>query len=141
MEPKFSAPSASPERLVPSGYENTPSPRQEVERSPDLRGEIRSERPAERVPVSPQAVLPPPIATPPALPPPPVSSPASNTTDDSAMPLTAGDDDLIEKEWVEKAKKIVASTKGDPYRREQEVGRLQEDYLRKRYGKELGETL
>jgi hypothetical protein len=31
-------------------------------------------------------------------------------------------------------------TKDDPYRREQEVSKLQADYLRKRYGKELGSS-
>jgi hypothetical protein len=45
---------------------------------------------------------------------------------------------LIEKEWVDKAKQIIVQTKDDPYRREQEVGKLQADYLLKRYGKELG---
>ncbi len=54
------------------------------------------------------------------------------------MPAVANDDDLIEKEWVEKAKKILAETKDDPYRREQEVNRLQADYLQKRYGRTLG---
>ena len=54
------------------------------------------------------------------------------------MPLVASDDDLIEKEWVDKAKRIVSETKDDPYRREAEVGKLQVDYLQKRYGKELG---
>jgi hypothetical protein len=53
-------------------------------------------------------------------------------------PIAANDDDLIEKEWVDKAKKIILQTKDDPYRREQEVSKLQADYLRKRYGKELG---
>jgi hypothetical protein len=53
-------------------------------------------------------------------------------------PLVANDDDLIEKEWVEKAKRIISETKEDPYRREMEVGQLQADYLRKRYGKEIG---
>jgi len=54
------------------------------------------------------------------------------------LPVVANDDDLIEKEWVEKAKKIIVETKDDPYRREQEVGRLQADYLYKRYGRKLG---
>jgi len=54
-----------------------------------------------------------------------------------ATPLTAKDDDLIEQEWVQKAKKIVANTKDDPYLQEQEVNKLQADYLQKRYGKEL----
>ena len=59
-----------------------------------------------------------------------------NTTTDT--PIVAGDDDLIEKEWVDKAKKIVAETKSDPYRREEQVNKLQVDYLKKRYGRELG---
>jgi hypothetical protein len=77
--------------------------------------------------------------------PPPVSLPVPSPvtlTDDAVqvddLPVVANDDDLIEKEWVDKAKKIILQTKDDPYRREQEVGKLQADYLRKRYGKELG---
>lgn len=82
-------------------------------------------------------------STPPVIPSIPVSPPV--TRDDSATvqplsdsPTVAGDDDLIEKEWVERAKKVLAETKDDPYRREQEVGRLQADYLAKRYGRKLG---
>lgn len=56
----------------------------------------------------------------------------------SDSPIVAGDDDLIEKEWVEKAKKIVEETRDNPYRREQAVSQLQKDYLMKRYGRELG---
>lgn len=55
-----------------------------------------------------------------------------------SSPTVANDDDLIEKEWVDKAKKVLAETRDDPYRREQEVSRLQADYLMKRYGRELG---
>ena len=55
-------------------------------------------------------------------------------------PIVAADEDLIEKEWVDKAKQIISSTKDDPYRREQEIKRLQLDYVRKRYGKEIGAT-
>ncbi len=49
----------------------------------------------------------------------------------------AADDDVIEREWVDKAKKIVAQTKDDPYTQEKEVSKLQADYLKKRYGKEI----
>lgn len=52
-------------------------------------------------------------------------------------PQVASDDDVIEKEWVDKAKQIVSQTKDDPYIQEKEVSRLQADYLKKRYGKEL----
>jgi len=56
----------------------------------------------------------------------------------SDTPSVAKDDDLIEKEWVDKAKKIVAETRDNPYQREEEVNKLQIDYLKKRYGRELG---
>lgn len=77
----------------------------------------------------------------PPMPPMPVAvpvpvTPVDNTT--TSSPTIAADDDLIEKEWVDKAKKIITDTRDDPYKREQEISRLQADYLRKRYGKELG---
>lgn len=58
----------------------------------------------------------------------------------SGNPSIAGDDDLIEKEWVEKAKKIVAETRDNPHQRDEAVNNLQVDYLRKRYGRKLGVT-
>lgn len=61
---------------------------------------------------------------------------ATGPVDDT--PIVAADEDLIEKEWVDKAKQIIVNTKDDPYRREQEIKRLQLDYVRKRYGKEIG---
>ena len=75
----------------------------------------------------------------PALPVPVVNTaPGPDSQVSDGTPLVANDDDLIEQEWVKKAKEIIADTKDDPYRRELEVGRLQADYLKKRYGKELG---
>jgi hypothetical protein len=55
----------------------------------------------------------------------------------SDAPLIADDVDVIEKEWVDKAKNIVNQTKEDPYAQEQEVSRLQADYLAKRYNKNI----
>jgi hypothetical protein len=72
----------------------------------------------------------------PVLPPLPTLTPtptAATSTDTN--PSAAADDDLIEKEWVEKAKKVVSETKHDPYLQGQEVSKLQADYLKKRYGK------
>ena len=57
---------------------------------------------------------------------------------DTTNPGVAADEDLIEKEWVEKAKKVVAETRHDPYLQGQEVSKLQADYLQKRYGKTVG---
>ena len=78
----------------------------------------------------------------PALPTPVVAvsqSTAAPVSDDST-PSVAGDDDLIEKEWVDKAKKIIADTRDDPYRREKEISKLQIEYIRKRYGREIGDS-
>lgn len=71
----------------------------------------------------PQSILPVPQQTQTAL------------TDDN--PLVASDDEVLEKEWVDKAKKIVSQTKDDPYNQEKEVSKLQADYIKKRYGKEI----
>ena len=49
----------------------------------------------------------------------------------------ADDVDVIEKEWVDKAKSIVNQTKGDPYHQEKQVSELQADYLKKRYNKSV----
>ena len=78
----------------------------------------------------------------PALPTPVVAAPApvAQSSDDSLLPDVASDDDLIEKEWVDKAKKILAETRDDPYRREREVSKLQIEYIRRRYGREIGDT-
>ena len=51
-----------------------------------------------------------------------------------SMPPTAGDVDLIEPEWVEKAEQVVRAHDGDPYGEEEAIEELQEDYLNKRYG-------
>lgn len=138
MEPNFSNSNASHERSVSSGFESIPQNQLEAPRHREQRPEIEPEHGIERAPATPSTtVLPPPVI---AVPSPQTGGQQPVQDDVATMPLTAADDDLIEKEWVDKAKKIVASTKDDPYKREQEVGRLQEDYLRKRYGKELGEA-
>lgn len=78
-----------------------------------------------------------------SLPAPVAPAPIQPTDDANAIqavtPLVAGDEDLIEKEWVDKAKKIIAETKDDPYRREEEVKKLQIEYVRKRYGRIIGD--
>ncbi len=137
MEPGFNMPRVSPEQapsLPPVSPELSP-PGVQYERGP-----ISPER--EPLPQqSQEGVAPAPAVAAPALP-----QPAStSTTDDPAALLTsvpdvAADDDLIEKEWVDKAKRIIAETADDPYRREQAVSQLQREYLRKRYGKEVGSS-
>lgn len=138
MEPKLPASNLGPE-LSPSVYGQRleqaplpPNPETTIERHPE-QFEQRSEATPAAVNAAP--VLPPPAVI--AMPT-PVADDTSVQSEDSAAPLVANDDDLIEKEWVDQAKKIIVQTKDDPYRRELEVSKLQADYLRKRYGRELG---
>jgi len=61
-----------------------------------------------------------------------VSQPADDNT-----PAVADDVDVIEKEWVNKARSIVDATRDDPHKQEKEVSKLQAEYLLKRYGKQV----
>lgn len=80
------------------------------------------------------APVPLPVAAPVAPPAPTQPDPATS----SNTPLVAADEDLIEKEWVDKAKEIIEQTKDDPHARTLKVNELQRDYLQKRYGKVIG---
>ena len=51
--------------------------------------------------------------------------------------LIADDTDLIEKEWVIRAKAIVLQTKDDPHTQNKEMNKVKADYLKKRYNKDL----
>ncbi|OYX39842.1 hypothetical protein B7Z00_00275 [Candidatus Saccharibacteria bacterium 32-50-10] len=66
------------------------------------------------------------------------SAPANSPVVD--LPAIAADDDLIEKEWVDKAKKVIALTKGNPYEQARAIAALQADYLKKRHNREIGES-
>lgn len=136
MEPKLPAPNLGPEYTAPQ-YERS----QEVDHGDTAEQgtfERSQERLEQRSETPPAALLAAPILPAPIAPAPSPVAPPDDTTAVDDTPLVANDDDLIEKEWVDKAKKIIVQTKDDPYAREQEVGKLQADYLRKRYGKELG---
>lgn len=49
-------------------------------------------------------------------------------------PTVAGDVDVIEPEWVDRAEQVVQAHKGDPYGEEEAIEDLQQEYLKKRYG-------
>lgn len=106
----------SPDRL-------SSSPENEGERAPEI-GSAHAEAVQVAMPSLPAAT----------------SSAPTQTQSDDATPLIADDDDLIEKEWVDKAKQIIANTKDDPYRREREISKLQIEYIRKRYGRVIGDS-
>lgn len=131
MEPMLPMPS-QPEARPSSpqqGEFSVPANQELTAAVPERSGEMR---PATQPVVSVPASMPQPAPVAPQTP----SAPAVSTAD-SATPLVADDVDVIEKEWVDKAKKIVSSTKEDPHAQEQQVSRLQADYLMKRYNKQI----
>lgn len=72
----------------------------------------------------------------------PVTTPQITSKNDyytvgSQSPLIADDADVIEKEWVQKAKAIVNQTKEDPHRQSAELSNFKHDYMSKRYGKDI----
>ena len=138
MEPETSLPKSGPER-VSEGYnpaiERAPqyaSPETGIETGAERREQVAEAAAAAADSSGLPTALPAPVVV--------TASPVDDTTQISTAPLVAGDDDLIEKEWVDRAKKIVAETKEDPYKREAAVSQLQKDYQKKRYGRELGEA-
>lgn len=138
MEPHLPAPHGSPE-LGP----HMPQPEQpnrqggEVYRgAPERHDESREQQTGQGsgdTPPPQQA----PVSVPIPIMPDPTATPQSTQHVVADAPSVAADDDVIEKEWVEKAKKVIAETKHDPYLQEQAVSRLQADYLQKRYGKSI----
>lgn len=140
MEPQLPAPHSSPEMSPLSQGENastTPKSAEQLPRHAPERQPVVETREVKTQPGGGSA----PTASPPL---PPVVIPAAQPTDDGQSntadnqnPVAAADDDLIEKEWVNRAKEIVATTKTDPYLQEKEVSKLQADYLKKRWGKEI----
>jgi hypothetical protein len=77
------------------------------------------------------------LPTLPTIPDPSLTVPLSTTPTDDSGPAMADDVDLIEKEWVTKAKAIVEQTKNDPHRQNKEINKIKADYMRKRYNKDV----
>ena len=134
MQPEFS-PAPRPIEQAPRAelYEIAPP-------SPEITPESSPERSMERSPI--ELAPPPPPVAPVAMPVvvQPVASPAGvqPMTDPAVNPIAANDDDIIETEWVDRAKQIIIQTKDNPFAREKAIGELQRDYLMKRYGRQVG---
>jgi hypothetical protein len=112
---------------VPGHEANTPAPETGSRGAEKAAG---TAQPTAAMPVAPSLPLPPvlPAAGQPT---------AANTTTKAAVPITADDTDLIEKEWVTKAKQIVERTRDDPHKQSEELTVFKADYLQKRYNKTI----
>lgn len=135
MEPKGQGSTGGPERApIVGGIYELAAPRLDVLTTNSPERELQPSTTAAQTEASQVAM--------PALPTPvlPLAQPGTTASDDASLPSTAADDDLIEKEWVDKAKKILSETRDDPYKREREISKLQIEYIRRRYGREIGDT-
>jgi hypothetical protein len=123
-------PASMPEQVPPPTADNI---------SEGLRGSAERPTAAERA-SGPSAAPSLSIIPPPKPPPDPLTtSPANDAaavTQTSAL-MADDDNDLIEKEWVNKAKQIVERTRDDPYKQSEDLTIFKADYLKKRYGKTI----
>lgn len=55
----------------------------------------------------------------------------------NATPQEAADADLIEKQWILKAKEIIEHTSNDPHTQQQELAKMKSEYIKKRYNKDI----
>ena len=137
MEPETSTPKIGPEQgsseyqVSPERVGQLPTPEQGIETGAERREQTAELQAAVSDASAVSPILPSPVVT---------DEPSTVLTGTVAGPTVAADEDLIEKEWVDKAKKIVADTQNDPHQREEAVNQLQRDYLKKRYGREMGEA-
>lgn len=120
----------TPERLAPQqggGEYVVPYPEELEQAAPGERiaqaasAVAQASTPAVVIPIIPQQVT---------------ATPATDLTQSTNPPI-ADDVDVIEKEWVEKAKDIVAKTRSDPHMQTVQLTTFRHDYMKKRYGKEI----
>lgn len=96
-----------------------------------------SERPqTSQAPPVPASVTPSPIL-PPIAPPLPIVNVSNAQSLAPDVPELAEDSDLIEQEWVNKAKAIVERTREDPHLQNKEINKFKADYIKKRYNREI----
>lgn len=66
-----------------------------------------------------------------------VAQPAGSAANQGNPAQASDDADLIEKEWVTKAKQIVERTRNDPYKQSEELTVFKADYMKKRYNRTI----
>jgi hypothetical protein len=71
----------------------------------------------------------------------PVFTPSPEIDSETAVvPSTADDKDLIEKEWVDRAKQIAQANLDNPFQQSRELSKLKAEYMKKRYNKDIRQS-
>jgi hypothetical protein len=131
--------SESPSMELPPVAEQAPDAVSSGEKAPA--GKEQAPASAEKAPTAERASG---LAAPAApiipLPPLPATTPVNQGTvvpATSAAAQVTDDNDLIEKEWVNKAKEIVERNRDDPYKQSEELTVFRADYMKKHYNKTI----
>lgn len=127
-----------PESTTVGPIEVAPNPVQHTENTMALRSSEKASQTIEVPTTSPSPTSISPVGQPmPATQAPIPSGQNAQTVPISSAALAADDADLIEKEWVERAKAIIAHTSHDPRRQNHEINKIKADYIKKRYNKDI----
>jgi len=115
------------------------APPQQVERPVFDSGEHFEQR-SEQLTTTASTPDPDAVAAPIPPPSPEAQAPTTTSAPETAAPTTAKDGDLIEREWVQKAKQILTETHEDPHARSDRIQALQAAYLFERYNRKIGDV-
>ena len=131
-QPSPDLPMPKQEAVNPIGADQLPDRPMQAEQA-SKQGELSGNSTPQALPAGASPIMPPPLAPPTAGPavPTPIPIPVNDA------PSLADDTDLIEKEWVSRAKYIVESTRNDPHLLNKEMNKFKADYIQKRYNKQL----
>jgi hypothetical protein len=69
-----------------------------------------------------------------------VDSSTTNQSVNTIAKVTSYDSELIEKQWVDKAKNIISQTINDPYQQNRQLMALKADYIKQRYNKDIKQS-
>lgn len=64
-------------------------------------------------------------------------SPITDNNSSTPSDINAQDLDVIEKAWVDKAKKVISDTRNDPRQQNLEIAKVKAEYIKKRFNKDL----
>lgn len=127
--------SSQPKFEIPASPEDAKDAQERLLERGNEQKQVSEGKPAKQTPK-----FQPPLQSPPLIASPQQPQADNQVKDSSQAPSTglqAQDADLIEKEWVERAKAIVAHTRNDPYKQKSEMSKVKADYLKKRFDKTI----
>jgi len=136
MQPQTPTPEVTPNQGQGERLPKPIAPEQSPQTTPEKAAAPQERQPAPAGDSANQNAGAPPMPVPAA----PVDDSAPSPSAQQAIddtPAIAGDSDLIEKQWVKKAKQVVERTKDDPHMQNKDMNIVKAGYIKKRYNKDV----